>query len=297
VRSEQAFCEQLDYNLLFRWFLSMTTVEPSFDPSTFAKNRQRLLEHDVARQFFAAVVRQADRDPASSTAWDYQAFLRSVTYSTRTDISPSASSTVGFMVNDGIVQRQFGHQSHRHRASHPAWSPSTAGDHHGRRHRLHPGQPPVVVDSGVAVASPSGAPLVLGAVVVSAYSHAVIGFQPGDVLGFTAVGALTGSYNPAKGVLSVRGTGSAADYQAFFQSVTYTSGTNPDPGTARTFEFLVSDTVVDSDSATKDLTITLHSAPVLAGVSAKLTLPCCVTCIMPTYTRGSRVLCKTAHYS
>lgn len=61
VRSEQAFCEQLEYNLLFRWFLGMTTVEPTFDPSTFAKNRQRLLVHDVARQFFAAVIRQADR--------------------------------------------------------------------------------------------------------------------------------------------------------------------------------------------------------------------------------------------
>jgi transposase len=61
VRSEQAFCEQLEYNLLFRWFLSMTSVEPSFDPSTFAKNRQRLMDHDVARRFFAAVVRRADQ--------------------------------------------------------------------------------------------------------------------------------------------------------------------------------------------------------------------------------------------
>jgi len=60
VRSEQAFCEQLEYNLLFRWFLGMTAVEPSFDASTFAKNRQRLLQHDVARQFFAAVVRRAE---------------------------------------------------------------------------------------------------------------------------------------------------------------------------------------------------------------------------------------------
>jgi IS5 family transposase len=51
----------LDYDLLFRWFLGMTAVEPSFDPSTFSKNRQRLLEHDVARRFFAAVVRRADQ--------------------------------------------------------------------------------------------------------------------------------------------------------------------------------------------------------------------------------------------
>ena len=41
VRSERAFCEELDYNLLFRWFLDMDLVEPSFDATTFTKNRER----------------------------------------------------------------------------------------------------------------------------------------------------------------------------------------------------------------------------------------------------------------
>ena len=59
VRSERLFCEQLDYNLLFRWFLDMDMDEPSPDHSTFSKNRERLLEHDVAGRFFAAVVEQA----------------------------------------------------------------------------------------------------------------------------------------------------------------------------------------------------------------------------------------------
>jgi transposase len=59
VRSERLFCEQLDYNLLFRWFLNMDMVEGSFDHSTFSFNRARLIEHDVARQFFASVVAQA----------------------------------------------------------------------------------------------------------------------------------------------------------------------------------------------------------------------------------------------
>ncbi len=45
VRSERAFCEELDYHLLFRWFLGMSVVEPSFERSTFSKNRARLLEH------------------------------------------------------------------------------------------------------------------------------------------------------------------------------------------------------------------------------------------------------------
>ncbi|HET7786188.1 MAG TPA: IS5 family transposase [Myxococcales bacterium] len=57
VPSERAFCEQLDYNLLWRWFLDMSIVEESFDHSTFSVNRERLMEHDVAAQFLGAVVR------------------------------------------------------------------------------------------------------------------------------------------------------------------------------------------------------------------------------------------------
>ena len=59
VRSERMLMEQLDYNLLFRWFLDMDVAEPSFDHSTFSRNRARLLEHDVAREFFTRVVAQA----------------------------------------------------------------------------------------------------------------------------------------------------------------------------------------------------------------------------------------------
>ena len=59
VRSERLFCEQLDYNLLYRWFLNMDQDELSFDHSTFSFNRERLLKHEVAQQFFAAVVSQA----------------------------------------------------------------------------------------------------------------------------------------------------------------------------------------------------------------------------------------------
>ena len=59
IRSERLFCEHLDYNLLFRWFLDMSMDEPSFDHSSFSRNRDRLLEHDVAGQFFIAVVNQA----------------------------------------------------------------------------------------------------------------------------------------------------------------------------------------------------------------------------------------------
>ncbi len=59
VRSERLFCEQLDYNLLFRWFLDMNMEEPSFDHSTFSKNRERLIAHQVAKEFFLMIVAQA----------------------------------------------------------------------------------------------------------------------------------------------------------------------------------------------------------------------------------------------
>ena len=56
VRSERAFCEELDYNLLFRWFLDLELIEPSFDATVFTKNRRRLLEHEVGRQLFDRVL-------------------------------------------------------------------------------------------------------------------------------------------------------------------------------------------------------------------------------------------------
>jgi transposase len=59
VRSERLFCEQLDYNILFRWFLDMNMEEPSFDHSTFSKNRERLIAHEVAKEFFLTIVAQA----------------------------------------------------------------------------------------------------------------------------------------------------------------------------------------------------------------------------------------------
>ena len=59
VRSERQFCERLDYDLLFRFFLDMNLDDPSFDASSFARNKERLLRADVARLFFESVVQTA----------------------------------------------------------------------------------------------------------------------------------------------------------------------------------------------------------------------------------------------
>ena len=59
IRSERQLMEQLDYNLLFRWFVGLSMDAAVWDATVFTKNRDRLLEGDVATKFLAAVVAQA----------------------------------------------------------------------------------------------------------------------------------------------------------------------------------------------------------------------------------------------
>jgi transposase len=59
IRSELLLMEQLNYNLLFRWFVGLTMDDRVWDPTTFSKNRDRLLNHEIARSFFRRVVERA----------------------------------------------------------------------------------------------------------------------------------------------------------------------------------------------------------------------------------------------
>jgi transposase len=59
IRSERLLMEQLDYNLLFRWFVGLPRDEPVWAPTVFTKNRDRLLNQQIARSFFRRVVEQA----------------------------------------------------------------------------------------------------------------------------------------------------------------------------------------------------------------------------------------------
>jgi transposase len=59
VRSERMLMEQLDYNLLFRWFVGMEMDEEVWDHAVFSKNRERLLNHEVAEAFFRRVLKLA----------------------------------------------------------------------------------------------------------------------------------------------------------------------------------------------------------------------------------------------
>src|SRR4249920_3134271 len=62
IRSERQLMEQLDYNLLFRWFVGLGMDDAVWSPTTFTKNRDRLLDGDIAAAFFDAIVIHADRE-------------------------------------------------------------------------------------------------------------------------------------------------------------------------------------------------------------------------------------------
>src|SRR5579862_3058472 len=66
IRSERLLMEQLEYNLLFRWFVGLNMDEPVWVPTVFSKNRDRLLAGDVAKKFFAQVLEQASATGLSS---------------------------------------------------------------------------------------------------------------------------------------------------------------------------------------------------------------------------------------
>ncbi len=59
IRSERLLCEQLGYNLLFRWFVGLGMEDAAWDHSTYTQNRDRLIEHDTVKGLFGRVMQQA----------------------------------------------------------------------------------------------------------------------------------------------------------------------------------------------------------------------------------------------
>src|ERR1700681_768931 len=66
IRSERLLMEEIDYSMLFRWFIGLNLDEEVWDPTVFTKNRDRLLEAEVAKQFLARAVGQARAEGWSS---------------------------------------------------------------------------------------------------------------------------------------------------------------------------------------------------------------------------------------
>ena len=113
VRSERLLMEQLDYNLLFRWFVGLSMDDPIWDATVFTKNRERLLAGEVAQGFFQQVVGQARA----------QGLL----------------STEHFTVDGTLIEAWAGHKSFKRKNNGPQQPPDDPGNptvnFHGEQRR------------------------------------------------------------------------------------------------------------------------------------------------------------------
>src|ERR1700756_5299712 len=66
IRSERQLMEQLDYNLLYRWFVGLSPDDPVWDPTTFTKNRERLQQGEVFEKFMAKLLHHPQVKPLLS---------------------------------------------------------------------------------------------------------------------------------------------------------------------------------------------------------------------------------------
>ncbi len=79
VRSERLLMEEMDYNILFRWFVGLNLDDPVWDATVFTKNRDRLLEAEVAKEFLAGWWRRHERRDGcrmSTSAWTVRCWKR-----------------------------------------------------------------------------------------------------------------------------------------------------------------------------------------------------------------------------
>jgi len=107
IRSERLLMEEIDYSILFRWFVGMNLDDEVWNPTTFTKNRERLLTADVARRFLAEVVAEAKNNGWASDehftvdgtlleAWASLKSFRSNTVSRKEPPDDTGNPTVNF---------------------------------------------------------------------------------------------------------------------------------------------------------------------------------------------------------
>lgn len=191
---------------------------------------------------------------------DYQAALRSVTYRNSSDAPTEAARTISFQVNDGSASSTAATTSINVTAVNDAPTVTTTA---GSTAYIEE-QAAVVVDGGIVIGDSDSASL--------SGAHAIISgnWNTGDVLSFTPVGNITGSYNPLSGVLTLTGVDTVANYQLALRSVTFANTGTDDIDTApRGIDFDVTDT----DLATSSLgfrqvdVVQVNDAPTLTATA------------------------------
>jgi Ca2+-binding RTX toxin-like protein len=198
----------------------------------------------------------------SSSLANYQAALRSVTFSSVSDdptAGGSTSRTIGFSVSDGALSSGTANSTVTVTAVDDAPSVTGAGNTVGYTEQAAG----VVVNGALSLSDPDNAALTGATVAISS------GFIPGDTLNFANQNGISGSYDAGTHILTLSGTASLANYQAALRSVTFSSNSD-DPtifgNTSRTIGFSVGDGSLSSTAATSTVTVTaVDDAPSLTG--------------------------------
>jgi hypothetical protein len=189
----------------------------------------------------------------TTTIANYQTALRSVTFE-NTDDNPSGTKTVSFQATDaeGAASNVATRTIDLNNANDAPVVTTTNGST-----AYTEGDPATTIDSGITVTDADDTNLESGQVRISS------GFQSGDDLVFVNQNGISGVYNTGTGVLTLTGTSSVANYETALRSIQFQS-TNTNPVASKTVEFKVNDGDVDSNTPTKEITVTAaNSAPVV----------------------------------
>ncbi|MBO9523325.1 MAG: tandem-95 repeat protein [Nocardioidaceae bacterium] len=198
---------------------------------------------------------------SSATPAAVQALLRNVTYADVSDNPVTAARTIRFVLTDGDGGTS-GAPTRTVNVSavdDPATITTSAGSTAYTEQN-----PAVVVDGALTVTDVDGGTL-------STATASITGPLAGDTLAFTPTASITGSFDTGTNVLTLTGSGTAADYQAVLRTVTFANPTNDAPGTSRAIRFQVASPL--SFVATKSIAITQVNDPPVVSLDTSAGSP------------------------
>ena len=199
------------------------------------------------------------------TVSEYQSALRSVKYQNTSDSPSGATRTVSFKVSDGTLDSNVASRSITVTPVDDA--PVLAGIETSALAYTE-NDPATAVTATLTVNDVDSVNLAGASVQITG------NYQAGeDVLSFGGVGGITGTWNSGTGTLTLSGGGTVANYQSALRSVKYQNTSDSPSGATRTVSFKVSDGTLDSNVASREITVGAviagDDAPVLAGIETK----------------------------
>ncbi|MEA5604841.1 beta strand repeat-containing protein, partial [Nostoc sp. UHCC 0252] len=197
----------------------------------------------------------------SSTVANYQAALRSITYTNNSDNPTLTPRTISFIVNDGAANSTAVSRNINITAVNDA--PVATATNSALAYTENA---TTVIDSGIIVSDVDSSNLDSAIVSISG------GFVPAeDILAFTDQNGITGSYNSSTGVLTLTGDSSVANYQIALRSITYNNSSSNPSLTARTVSFTLNDGIDNSTAITRTINFTaVNDAPIATATNSAL---------------------------